>query len=83
MLIIVRVEVDTRKLIPIARMILNYKNIDYKTEWVEYPDLAPKFKSLYFPSLYLLPSPNSPLPAAFLKMILRPQVTLHPTPRPP
>lgn len=28
-------------------MILNYKKIDYKTEWVEYPDLAPKFKSLY------------------------------------
>ena len=29
-----------------ARMILNYKNINYKTEWTEYPDLAPKFKSL-------------------------------------
>lgn len=30
-----------------ARMILNYKDIDYKTEWIEYPDLAPTFKSLY------------------------------------
>ncbi|PSN72789.1 hypothetical protein BS50DRAFT_568392 [Corynespora cassiicola Philippines] len=28
------------------RLILNYKGIDYKTEWVEYPDLAPYFKSL-------------------------------------
>jgi len=32
-----------------ARMILNYKNIPYTTEWVEYPDLAPKFKSLSIP----------------------------------
>lgn len=30
-------------------MILNYKSIPYKTEWVEYPDLAPKFKSLGIP----------------------------------
>ncbi|KAG8624244.1 hypothetical protein KVT40_007311 [Elsinoe batatas] len=28
-----------------TRMILNFKGIDYKTEWVEYPDIAPKFKS--------------------------------------
>ena len=27
-------------------MILNYKKIDYQTEWVEFPDLEPKFKSL-------------------------------------
>lgn len=26
-------------------MILNFKGIDYKTVWVEYPDLAPKFKA--------------------------------------
>jgi hypothetical protein len=32
-----------------ARMILNYKNVDYKTEWVEYPDLAPKFKAFDIP----------------------------------
>jgi hypothetical protein len=30
-------------LIITARLVLN----DYKTEWVEYPDLAPTFKSLY------------------------------------
>lgn len=32
-----------------ARASLNYKGIDYKTEWVEYPDLASKFKSLGIP----------------------------------
>ena len=35
--------------ITIARMILNYKNIPYTTEWVEYPDLAPKFRALSIP----------------------------------
>jgi hypothetical protein len=30
-------------------MVLNYKKIDYTTEWVEYPDLAPKFKALGIP----------------------------------
>jgi len=30
-----------------ARLVLNYKDIAYKTEWTEYPDLAPKLKSLY------------------------------------
>lgn len=34
-------------------MILNYKGIDYKTEWVAYPDLEPYFKSLGLP-------PNDP-----------------------
>ena len=29
-----------------ARMVLNFKGIPYTTEWVEYPDLAPKFKAL-------------------------------------
>jgi len=28
-----------------TRLALNYKGIDYETEWVEYPDLAPTFKS--------------------------------------
>ncbi|KAF2198653.1 hypothetical protein GQ43DRAFT_400414 [Delitschia confertaspora ATCC 74209] len=32
-----------------ARMILNYKKIDYKTEWTEYPDVAPKLKSFGIP----------------------------------
>lgn len=30
---------------PTARMILSYKGIPYETEWIEYPDLAPKLKS--------------------------------------
>ncbi|KAK4693882.1 hypothetical protein P7C71_g3598, partial [Lecanoromycetidae sp. Uapishka_2] len=29
-----------------ARLVLNYKQIPYKTEWTEYPDIAPKLKSL-------------------------------------
>ncbi|TDZ41205.1 Glutathione S-transferase-like protein ustS [Colletotrichum trifolii] len=27
------------------RLALNYKNIDYKTEWLEYPDIEPTLKS--------------------------------------
>ena len=30
-------------------MILNFKGIDYSTEWVEYPDLAPHHKALGIP----------------------------------
>lgn len=30
----------------LARLALNFKGIDYKTEWLEYPDIAAKFKSL-------------------------------------
>ena len=30
----------------LARLALNYKNIDYKTEWLEYPDIAPTLKDL-------------------------------------
>ncbi|ORY13705.1 hypothetical protein BCR34DRAFT_480523 [Clohesyomyces aquaticus] len=30
-------------------MVLNYKGIDYKTEWVEYPDLVSTFKSFGLP----------------------------------
>lgn len=29
-----------------ARLALNYKGIDYKTEWLEYPDIEPRLKSL-------------------------------------
>ncbi|USP74187.1 glutathione s-transferase [Curvularia clavata] len=32
-----------------TRMILNYKKIDYVTEWIEYPDVAPKLKSFGIP----------------------------------
>ncbi|KAM3425626.1 hypothetical protein BST61_g7571 [Cercospora zeina] len=36
-----------------ARLALNFKNLAYKTEWVEYPDVAPTFRSFGIP-------PNSP-----------------------
>ncbi|KAK5120687.1 hypothetical protein LTR85_006045 [Meristemomyces frigidus] len=36
-----------------ARLALNYKGLPYKTEWIEYPDIAPKFKSFGIP-------PNAP-----------------------
>ncbi|KAK5128148.1 hypothetical protein LTR08_004100 [Meristemomyces frigidus] len=36
-----------------VRLALNYKGLPYTTEWVEYPDLAPKFKALGIP-------PNGP-----------------------
>jgi len=29
-----------------TRLVLNYKGIDYKTEWVEFPDVESKIKSL-------------------------------------
>ena len=32
-----------------TRLVLNYKNIPYKTTWVEYPDIAPTFKSFGIP----------------------------------
>lgn len=30
-------------------MVLNFKGVDFNTEWVEYPDLAPTFKSFGIP----------------------------------
>ncbi|RDW68677.1 hypothetical protein BP5796_09334 [Coleophoma crateriformis] len=42
-----------------TRLLLNYKNIDYKTEWVEYPDIAAKYKELGIP-----PNPKEPYPYA-------------------
>ncbi|USW53929.1 Putative glutathione S-transferase, Thioredoxin-like superfamily [Septoria linicola] len=36
-----------------ARLALNYKNLPYKTEWLEYPSVAPALKSYGIP-------PNSP-----------------------
>lgn len=38
---------------PTARLVLNYKSIPYRTEWIEYPDLRPTFQSLNIP-------PNDP-----------------------
>jgi hypothetical protein len=39
----------TLRLQQTARFLLNYKSLPYKTEWTEYPDIAPKFKALYLP----------------------------------
>ena len=33
----------------LARLLLNLKGIPYKTEWIEYPDLAPTLKSFGIP----------------------------------
>ncbi|KAK4503951.1 hypothetical protein PRZ48_004866 [Zasmidium cellare] len=32
-----------------ARLVLNYKSIPYRTQWVEYPDLKPTFQSFGIP----------------------------------
>ncbi|KAK5128938.1 hypothetical protein LTR85_000271 [Meristemomyces frigidus] len=32
-----------------TRLALNFKGVEYTTEWVEYPDLAPKFKACGIP----------------------------------
>ena len=29
-----------------ARLLLNFKGVEYKTEWLHGPDIAPTFKSL-------------------------------------
>lgn len=30
-----------------TRLLLNYKGLDYKTEWVEYPDIKPRLEKQY------------------------------------
>ena len=47
-----------------ARLILNFKGIPYKTEWIEYPDLAPTFKSFGIP-------PNEPPATAYTSPTIR------------
>lgn len=39
-----------------ARLVLNYKNLPYRTEWMEYPDIIPRLSALYAPHkhIYLL-----------------------------
>lgn len=32
-----------------TRLVLNLKNIPFKTHWIEYPDIAPTFKSYNIP----------------------------------
>ncbi|KAL8924235.1 MAG: hypothetical protein Q9208_004199 [Pyrenodesmia sp. 3 TL-2023] len=39
---------------PLARLILNYKNLPYTTHWLEYPQIAPHLSSLGIP-----PNPSS------------------------
>ncbi|KAI7329894.1 hypothetical protein KC315_g5931 [Hortaea werneckii] len=38
-----------------SRLALNFKNVPFETEWVEYPDIEPKFKALGIP-----PNPEGP-----------------------
>ncbi|KAH7363320.1 hypothetical protein B0T11DRAFT_92724 [Plectosphaerella cucumerina] len=40
-----------------TRLALNFKGIDYKTQWVEYPDIEPLLKSFGLP-----PQPDEPRP---------------------
>lgn len=48
-------------------MVLNYKGIDYKTEWIEYPDLASTFKSFGLP-------PNDPSGPGFFMPYTAPAI---------
>lgn len=48
----------------VARLVLNVKGIPYKTEWLEYPDLAPTFKSFGL-------SPNEPPASAYASPTIR------------
>ncbi|KAF1915049.1 hypothetical protein BDU57DRAFT_517833 [Ampelomyces quisqualis] len=52
-----------------TRMVLNYKKIEYKTEWIEYPDLAPKLKSLGVP-------PNDPSDPGYYAAYSSPAIKL-------
>ena len=47
-----------------ARLVLNFKGIPYKTEWLEYPDIAPTLKPLGIP-------PNEPPAAAYASPAIR------------
>ncbi|TVY25310.1 hypothetical protein LHYA1_G005422 [Lachnellula hyalina] len=41
-----------------TRLALNFKNIDYKTEWIEYPDIASRLSPQSVPPTS---TPQSPL----------------------
>lgn len=47
-----------------ARLVLNFKDIPYKTEWLEYPDIAPTLKPFGIP-------PNEPPAAAYASPAIR------------
>lgn len=47
-----------------ARLILNFKGIPYKTEWLEYPDIAPTLKSFGIP-------PSEPPSTAYTSPTIR------------
>jgi hypothetical protein len=44
-------------------MVLNFKGIDYKTEWVEYPDLMPTLKGIGL-------DPNDPNSTGYVRISL-------------
>ncbi|EME46496.1 hypothetical protein DOTSEDRAFT_70488 [Dothistroma septosporum NZE10] len=50
-----------------ARLVLNYKNLPYKTQWVEYPDLASTFKSNGIPPNDSKVNPNAEYSSPALK----------------
>lgn len=56
----------TRRIDPYlpARLVLNLKGIPYKTEWLEYPDIAPTLKSFGLP-------PNEPTAMAYSSPAIR------------
>ncbi|KAG9014008.1 hypothetical protein FRB94_000205 [Tulasnella sp. JGI-2019a] len=43
------------------RLLLNYKGIPYRTEWVSYPDIEPTFKEMNIPMLKLREDGRTPL----------------------
>ncbi|KAM0254308.1 hypothetical protein ACHAQJ_006949 [Trichoderma viride] len=49
-----------------ARIVLNYKNIPYRTQWIEYPDIAPTFASYGIP-----PNPASTKEAAYTVPVVK------------
>ncbi|KIX97164.1 uncharacterized protein Z520_07278 [Fonsecaea multimorphosa CBS 102226] len=71
-----------------ARLVLNYKGIPYKTEWIEYPDLKPTFSKFGIPAHtsgpYEYTSPTIRLPSGEYVMesrvIADKLEQLHPSP---
>ncbi|ROT40781.1 hypothetical protein SODALDRAFT_343061 [Sodiomyces alkalinus F11] len=74
-----------------TRLVLNFKNIPYETQWVEYPDIEPLFKSFGIPpqtgeiAAYTIPAIRTPqgnyimnsLPIAQALEALQPEPSLR------
>jgi len=43
----------------VARLLLNYKGLNYRTEWLEYPEIAPRLRDQSA-------CPSPPLPLSFV-----------------